>query len=186
MDGGGSGMTDGLDDGGISDSGSGGAGVSDDGGGNSGSGVWGSGDSGGGSCSADLYAGVRRAVKAQARRNPDSVCGSSMTASDVEAGQGAAHGSHGKHSDGARDSSFVFNGDLAPEDTERLCAMSEGAAYILKAAYGAYGFSARQGRKMQRIARTIADIEGSDEILPEHITEAVSYRRPPDILGAGA
>jgi magnesium chelatase family protein len=85
----------------------------------------------------------------------------------------------------ARNPKGVSNGDLGPEDTERLCALPPDAERILRAAYGRYGFSARQGRKMQRVARTIADIEGSEEILPQHITEAVSYRRPKDILGEG-
>jgi predicted ATPase with chaperone activity len=81
--------------------------------------------------------------------------------------------------------SFIYNGDLSPDDTEKYCKLSAESERIMKSAYNAYGFSARQGRKMQRIARTIADLEGSDEILPSHITEAVSYRKPADILGAG-
>jgi magnesium chelatase family protein len=84
-----------------------------------------------------------------------------------------------------RRTSSLYNGDLSPKDTETYCALGPEAERILKAAYAAYGFSARQGKKMQRIARTIADIEGSEEILPAHITEAVSYRRPKDILGEG-
>ncbi|MDR1495616.1 MAG: YifB family Mg chelatase-like AAA ATPase [Clostridiales Family XIII bacterium] len=80
---------------------------------------------------------------------------------------------------------FTYNGDLSPKDTERCCALDSDAERILKVAYTAYGFSARQSRKMQRVARTIADIEGSAEILPAHITEAISYRRPKDILGEG-
>jgi magnesium chelatase family protein len=86
---------------------------------------------------------------------------------------------------GARGGGFTYNGDLTPGDTEKYCALGEEAARILKAAYGAYGFSARQGKKMLRIARTIADIEGSDDILPAHITEAISYRKPNDILNTG-
>jgi magnesium chelatase family protein len=81
---------------------------------------------------------------------------------------------------------FTHNGDLSPKDTERCCELGPDTERILKAAYATYGFSARQGRKMQRVARTIADIEGSEEILPAHITEAISYRRPKDILGEGA
>jgi magnesium chelatase family protein len=84
-----------------------------------------------------------------------------------------------------RHTAFTYNGDLSPKDTETYCALGPEAERILKAAYAAYGFSARQGKKMQRIARTIADIEGSEDIQPAHITEAVSYRRPKDILGEG-
>jgi magnesium chelatase family protein len=84
-----------------------------------------------------------------------------------------------------RNTPFVYNGDLPPKGTEEYCGLDAESERILKAAYNAYGFSARQGRKMQRIARTIADMDGSEDIRPEHITEAVSYRRPKDILGEG-
>jgi magnesium chelatase family protein len=84
-----------------------------------------------------------------------------------------------------RNTPFAYNGDLSPKDAETYCGLDAESERILKAAYSAYGFSARQGRKMQRIARTIADIDGSEDIRPEHVTEAVSYRRPKDILGEG-
>ena len=38
------------------------------------------------------------------------------------------------------------------------------------------GLSARAYDKVRRTARTIADVEASDEVLPEHIAEAVQYR----------
>jgi magnesium chelatase family protein len=84
-----------------------------------------------------------------------------------------------------RNTPFSYNGDLSPKDTETYCALDAESERILKSAYSAYGFSARQGRKMQRVARTIADMDDSVDIRPEHITEAISYRRPKDILGEG-
>jgi magnesium chelatase family protein len=38
------------------------------------------------------------------------------------------------------------------------------------------GLSARAHNKVLRVARTIADLEGSDDIKPQYIAEAVRYR----------
>jgi magnesium chelatase family protein len=38
------------------------------------------------------------------------------------------------------------------------------------------GLSARAHDKVLRVARTIADLDGSQPILPEHVSEAVNYR----------
>ncbi|MDR3225392.1 MAG: YifB family Mg chelatase-like AAA ATPase [Clostridiales Family XIII bacterium] len=143
------------------------------------------------SCSsADLYVGVGNAVSVQRARNT-----SREAAADTDRQERALReanlGTDGRArvikggEDALSARPFTYNGDLSPDDTERYCKLSSESERVMKSAYNTYGFSARQGRKMQRIARTIADIEGSEEILPSHITEAVSYRKPADILGVG-
>jgi len=47
---------------------------------------------------------------------------------------------------------------------------------ILKPAMEELGLSARAHGKVLRVARTIADLEGSDENKPQQIAEAVGYR----------
>jgi predicted ATPase with chaperone activity len=47
---------------------------------------------------------------------------------------------------------------------------------LLKAAMEDLGLSARAHDKVLRVARTIADLEGHDDIKPQNIAEAVGYR----------
>ena len=47
---------------------------------------------------------------------------------------------------------------------------------ILKAAMEELGLSARAHEKVLRVSLTIADLEGSEEIKPQHIADAVGYR----------
>ncbi len=68
------------------------------------------------------------------------------------------------------------NGRMTPRQVRKFCALKPEAAAILKAAMEDLGLSARAHDKVLRVARTIADIEGNDDIKPQHIAEAVGYR----------
>jgi magnesium chelatase family protein len=54
--------------------------------------------------------------------------------------------------------------------------MSDGCLLLMKQAMSELGLSARAYDKVRRVARTIADLDGSDQINESHIAEAVQYR----------
>ncbi len=81
----------------------------------------------------------------------------------------------------ARDRAHALQGDtpnarLRGKDLDRLVELKPSARTLLEQALTQLGLSARAYDKVRRTARTIADVESSDEVLPEHIAEAVQYR----------
>lgn len=70
----------------------------------------------------------------------------------------------------------VPNARLSGKQLDKVAPMSEEARATLAQAMTELGLSARAYDKIRRVARTIADIEGSDAIGLPHVAEAVSYR----------
>ena len=68
------------------------------------------------------------------------------------------------------------NAQLNHREIRRFCLLSSASKSLLKTAMHDLGFSARSYDKILKIARTIADLALLDEILPEHIAEAIQYR----------
>ena len=58
----------------------------------------------------------------------------------------------------------------------KYCAIGEDGMELLKTAITRLGLSARAYDRILKVSRTIADIEGSEAILPEHLSEAIQYR----------
>jgi magnesium chelatase family protein len=65
---------------------------------------------------------------------------------------------------------------LSPRDVERFAQPDEPGARLLAAAVERLGLSARAYGKVLRVARTIADLEGSDAVRAPHVAEAVHAR----------
>ncbi|MEA2110575.1 MAG: YifB family Mg chelatase-like AAA ATPase [Campylobacterota bacterium] len=70
-----------------------------------------------------------------------------------------------------------LNGRLSDSDIERFCIMSLEAKAILEKAVANFALSFRSIKKVQKVARTIADLSVSKEIEKSHILEALSFRR---------
>jgi magnesium chelatase family protein len=69
-----------------------------------------------------------------------------------------------------------YNADMAHRQVRQFCPIDHECQEILKAAMIELGLSARAHDKILRVARTIADLDGSDAIRPNHLHEAVNYR----------
>lgn len=76
----------------------------------------------------------------------------------------------------AGDKPGMLNANMPPEMLRRHCRLGDEAASLMKRAFDTLGFSARGHDRVLRVARTIADLDGSLEITPDHIAEAVMYR----------
>ena len=58
----------------------------------------------------------------------------------------------------------------------QICRMEPEAEQILRTAMSDLNFSARAYDRILKVARTIADLDASDIIKPNHISEAIQYR----------
>ncbi|MFB3785186.1 MAG: YifB family Mg chelatase-like AAA ATPase [bacterium] len=68
------------------------------------------------------------------------------------------------------------NAHMNSKDLKGFCAMDEVTRDMLRAGLERLGLSARAYDRVIKVARTIADLAGSEAIRPEHVSEAVQYR----------
>ena len=68
------------------------------------------------------------------------------------------------------------NSKMTPVQTRSYCKPAEKGRQLLEKCFDSLGLSARAYDKILRVARTIADLDASEEIRYEHIAEAIQYR----------
>jgi magnesium chelatase family protein len=70
-----------------------------------------------------------------------------------------------------------LNGKLTEAEVDRFCTLDADAEGILSQAVQRFALSHRSIVSIKKVARTIADLEGSESIGKKHLLEALSYRR---------
>lgn len=75
-----------------------------------------------------------------------------------------------------KDSKTFSNSKMTVPQTKKYCILSKECQNLMEQAFTSLKLSARAHDRILRVARTIADLEGEEQILPQHLAEAISYR----------
>lgn len=78
-------------------------------------------------------------------------------------------------------SCLILNSTASKTDMEKFCKLDDSCMEILKNAFEKYRLSARVMDRVVKVARTIADIEGAENIDKNHIGESLQYRVDKDL-----
>ena len=68
------------------------------------------------------------------------------------------------------------NANMTPAMVGKFCQLDEKGEKILRAAFERMGLTARSHDRILRVARTIADLDGAEQISAAHLAEAIQYR----------
>jgi magnesium chelatase family protein len=69
-----------------------------------------------------------------------------------------------------------YNSQIPPSQLRVLCALDDAGERTLEMAVRRMNLSARAHDRLLRVARTIADLDKADKVLPKHLAEAVQFR----------
>ena len=75
-----------------------------------------------------------------------------------------------------RGTELRFNSDMTPNDVRKFCGLDDKSRKLLENAFNSMNLSARAYHRIIKVARTIADVEGCEDISQAHLSEAICYR----------
>ena len=73
-------------------------------------------------------------------------------------------------------SGAMCNARMGPNELRAFCDLDRDCEILMRQAFVAFGLTARSYDRILKVARTIADLEGSENIEANHIAEAIQYR----------
>ena len=94
---------------------------------------------------------------------------SSVIKARVDAARERQHKRYGENSG-------MCNARMGPDDMRKHCELNDASAELLHRAFDVFGLTARSYDRILKVARTIADLDGSECINEDHIAEAIQYR----------
>jgi magnesium chelatase family protein len=79
-------------------------------------------------------------------------------------------------------SGLSCNAEMRPAEVRKYCKLDDTGNNLMKSAMTQLQLSARAYHRILKLARTIADLAGSEEITPNHLAEALQYRPRMDVM----
>ncbi|MFN3491151.1 MAG: ATP-binding protein, partial [Anaerolineales bacterium] len=76
----------------------------------------------------------------------------------------------------SQSSNIVCNADMRVGEVRQFCQLPAEGQSLMRAAMSQMNLSARAYHRILKLARTIADLAGSEEIQSQHLAEALQYR----------
>ncbi|OGY22988.1 MAG: magnesium chelatase [Candidatus Woykebacteria bacterium RBG_13_40_15] len=81
-----------------------------------------------------------------------------------------------KQTERLKGTKLANNSEMSAKEIKEFCKLDQDCLNLLRAAVSKMQLSARAYHRVLKVARTIADLESSEEIKPQHIAESLQYR----------